>query len=458
MLNISDNRIDKEIDISLYKSFSRTKLWGGNRILALWLIGFLILYLVIMFLPWTQNIRAKGKITTLKPEHRPQTIQSTIAGRIEKWYVQEGQLVEKGDTIVFMSEIKDDYFDPQLLDRTALQVGAKEMAIESYADKSLALENQIKALNENRDYKLSQTNNKISQTDLKIQTDSIEFEVAKTNFTVAEQQYNRQQELYNKGLASLTDLEQRQIKLQDALSKKISAENKLLTSRNELLNARIELNAIRSEYADKIAKTQSERFSTLSSMYDAEGGVAKLQNQYANYRLRSQFYYILAPQKCYITKVVKTGLGETVKEGDDIVSIMPADFDLAVEMYVKPMDLPLLKQGEKVRFLFDGWPAFVFSGWPGVSFGTFGGKIVAVDNITSENNLYRILVAPDSGEQPWPKPLRVGTGAEGLVLLNDVPLWYEFWRQINGFPPEYYEDSNATQLPKLKIPKRAIAK
>jgi hypothetical protein len=25
------------------------------------------------------------------------------------------------------------------------------------------------------------------------------------------------------------------------------------------------------------------------------------------------------------------------------------------------------------------------------------------------------------------------------MLLNDVPVWYEIWRQLNGFPPEYYE-------------------
>ncbi|PSJ71494.1 biotin attachment protein [Sphingobacteriales bacterium UPWRP_1] len=457
MLNISDNRIDKRVDITRYTSFAQTKTWGGNRALAYWLVGFLCLFIVTMFLPWTQNIRAKGKVTTLKPEHRPQTIQTTIAGRIEKWYVQEGQLVKKGDTIVYISEIKDDYFDPQLLSRTAMQVEAKESSIGSYADKARALENQVKALTENRDFKLSQTKNKIRQTELKIQSDSIELEAAKTNYTVAKQQYDRQQELYNKGLASLTDLEQRQLKFQEALAKQISAENKFLTSRNELLNARIELNAIESEYADKIAKAQSDRFSTLSALYDAEGGVAKLQNQYANYSVRSQFYYILAPQDCYITKAIKTGIGETVKEGDDVVSIMPANYQLAVEMYIRPMDLPLIKVNEKVRFLFDGWPAFVFSGWPGVSFGTFGGRVVAIDNITSENDLYRILVAPDPQEQAWPAPLRVGSGAEGLALLNDVPLWYEFWRQLNGFPPEYY-DSDASKLPKLKPPKRAIAK
>ena len=41
---------------------------------------------------------------------------------------------------------------------------------------------------------------------------------------------------------------------------------------------------------------------------------------------------------------------------------MPADYDLAVETYVRPIDLPLVHIGERVRVQFDGWPPIVFSG------------------------------------------------------------------------------------------------
>jgi adhesin transport system membrane fusion protein len=121
---------------------------------------------------------------------------------------------------------------------------------------------------------------------------------------------------------------------------------------------------------------------------------------------------------------------------------MPSDYDLAVEMYVKPMDLPLLKKGQAVRFMFDGWPAIIFSGWPNVSYGTFGGKIVAIDNFTSKDSKYRILVAPNEQDTDWPEALRIGSGASGFALLKDVPIWYELWRNINGFPPDFYQQDN----------------
>jgi hypothetical protein len=92
--------------------------------------------------------------------------------------------------------------------------------------------------------------------------------------------------------------------------------------------------------------------------------------------------------------------------------------------------------------MFDGWPAIIFSGWPNVSYGTFGGKIVAIDNFTSKDGKYRILVSADSQEVPWPEAIRIGSGANGFALLNDVPIWYELWRQLNGFPPDYYQKEN----------------
>ena len=121
-------------------------------------------------------------------------------------------------------------------------------------------------------------------------------------------------------------------------------------------------------------------------------------------------YYITAPINGYITQAIQSGIGENLKEGDRIVSIMPADYELAVEMYVRPIDLPLLQKGQDVRIQFDGWPAIVFSGWPEQSYGTYGGEIFAIDRFISKNAKYRVLVAPDPEEPEWPEALRLGAG------------------------------------------------
>ena len=176
----------------------------------------------------------------------------------------------------------------------------------------------------------------------------------------------------------------------------------------------------------------------MSSQFDAEATVTKLENQYSNYEQRIKYRYIMAPQNGYIAKAIQVGIGETIKEGAEIVNIVPADADLAVEMFVQPVDLPLIKLGNKVRFIFDGWPAIVFSGWPQISNGTFGGVVVAIDQFAGPSNQYRVLVVEDPEEEAWPDLLRIGSGADGIALFNDVPVWYEIWRQLNGFPADFY--------------------
>lgn len=448
MLNISPNSVSSRLVPEKYQSF---KIIDNRPKMRMSLKLLLILFLpviIVLFLPWTQNTRAMGNVTALRPDQRPQTIHSVIAGKIEKWFVQEGQFVKKGDTILFISEIKDEYFDPNLLSRTDEQLKAKELSVQSYMEKVKANDNQIAALTETLKLKLEQARNKLQQAILYVKSDSIDLVAARTNLEIANEQFNRMKELYAKGLKSLTDLENRKLKLQETQAKVISQENKLLTSKNQLINARIELQSINAEYRDKISKSESDKFSAMSNMYDAEAAVTKLQNQYMNYMVRTGMYFITAPQDGYITKAIKTGIGETIKEGAEIVSIMPANIDLAVEVYVAPIDVPLLDKGSKVRIQFDGWPAIVFSGWPSVSYGTYGGRVIAIDNFISENGKYRLLVVPDKNDHQWPKELRVGGGVNAMMLLKDVPVWYEIWRNINGFPPEYYKNTEPTKKKK----------
>jgi len=227
----------------------------------------------------------------------------------------------------------------------------------------------------------------------------------------------------------------------------IDLENKLLSSKNELLNARMEINRTVAEYDNKISKIESDISSTVSSLNDAELQVAKLENTLTNYERRRDLYFIKAPQDGFINKAIISGLGETFKEGEKLVNIMPSNIQIAVETYVKPIDLPLLNIGDRVRVEFDGWPAIVFSGWPNASYGTYGAKVVAIESFISNNGKYRVLLSPDlRTKEKWPKDLRVGSGAKTLALLDDVPIWYEIWRRLNGFPPNYYEkniDQNA---------------
>ncbi len=384
----------------------------AGKILARWLLGLGFVFLIVLFLPWQQNIRGKGKVTALSPGNRPQTIETVIAGRIQNWKVQEGQFVTKGDTIAIISEVKEKYFDPQMLVRLRQVITSKENSLQSKDMKAQALKRQIRALQDGM-------RNKIDQTKAKLEGERVRFDNAKN-------QYERNKKLFEAGNIPLTKFQDIEYKYQGAEA--------------DFVNAEIEIDRAQAEYLDKINKAESDLNNTLAEQFETQADIAKLRNELTNMEIRSQQYFILAPQNGMVVKATQAGIGETIKEGDPVCTIMPQSEDVAVEMYVKAMDVPLISKGRKVRIEFDGFPALQFSGWPSVSVGSFGGTVEVIDFVNSKPGEFRILVIPDKNDEQWPNRIRNGSGTQGWVMLDNVPVWYEIWRQLNGFPPSLYEE------------------
>ena len=404
-----------------------------------WFLFIFLGGIIVLFLPWTQNIKVQGNVSTLYQEQRPQQLNSPIPGKIIKWYVKNGDYVKKGDTLLQLSEVKEDYLDPLLVKRTEQQVDAKKGLQKYYEAKVGTTNSQLQALNSARDLKLSQLKVKISQLNNKLAGEEAELVAVNNELKMTSDQYERQKKMYDEGLVSLTQFQQRSVSYQNALAKKTATENKLAQTRQEIVNVSIEQNATIQDYNEKLSKTEGDRFQSMGQIEGSDGDIAKLENQVANYRARQGLYFVIASQDGQVVQINKAGIGEILKDGESIATIVPDKVDYAVEIYIKPVDLPLVKEGQRVMCIFDGFPAIVFSGWPDSSYGTFAGKVIAVENNISANGMFKALVIQDKNEKQWPPKIKMGTGVQGIAILNDVPIWYELWRNINGFPPDYYE-------------------
>ncbi len=409
----------------------------SSKALGYWLWGIFIASVFSMFLPWQQYVTGTGRVTALRPQDRPQVVPSTIAGVIQKWYVQEGQYVKTGDTLLTIGEVKDKYFDPQMMTRLREQVRAKEGEIVAKEDKIRAYNAQVDQLRLGLDLKLKQARNKIIQGQLKVVSDSADHEAARLQYNLAQRQFEGATELYKQGLMSLVVYEGRRQRLQESNAKQQSAMNKLDATRNELLNAQIEVNAIRADYLKDIAKAESDLAATMGELNESRGNLSKMRNEASSTEIRFSFYTVRAPQDGFIVKALKQGIGEQVKEQEPLVLISPSEPGQAVELYVSGNDVPLVTPGRKVRMQFEGWPALQYAGWPSISVGTFGGIVQVVDYVNSAGGKYRILVVPDPAEEKWPTPqrLRMGSAVYGWAMLDEVRVWFELWRQMNGFPP-----------------------
>lgn len=398
-----------------------------------------IVFILVLFLPWRQTIPGRGVITALRPEDRPQTVQNQIGGRIERWAVREGDEVFRGDTILVLSETSQSYFDPELPERLQEQLLAKRSSEDAAQQKMKATEDQIQALGNGLHYQLEAAQNKVVQARNLVKIDSADLLATESFYETSVARLGRYEQGYKDGLFSLTDIETRRLNLQNDRAKVVSAENKLTNSRQSLINASIELDNIRAKYNESVAKAQSDLGSALSSKATAQGDISKLRNEITNIDIRRGLYIVRAPQDGYIVKTLKAGIGENIKEGESVVTLQPKKPLLAAELYVNAMDVPLILDESDTRLQFEGWPSVQFSGWPSVAVGTFAGKVTVIDKVSSSNGQYRLLIRPadplPEGDEPWPMQLRLGSGVYGRVVLNAVPLWYEIWRQLNGFPP-----------------------
>ena len=391
------------------------------RRLARWLAGMAALLVLGVFLPWQQNIQAVGEVTALDTMARPQQAVATIGGRIVQWYVQEGVHVNAGDPIVALTEAKDAYLDPRVLERAGDQVRQKEAAVEAKRNKASALTRQLRALDSAWVAARVKADNRITQL-------RATLAAARLEDSLATVQLNRTATLVRDGLQSELELEVARQRAQRASALAIEQAAALNT-------AQAERRGVDAEYAEKIAKVESDRDGTLAEAAEGAAEVAKLQTSRDNLEGRRQLLVVRAPRNGIVVRALRAGVGEVVKEGEAVATIQPDDAKLAVGFMVRARDVPLLRIGDKVRVEFDGWPAVQFSGWPSVAIGTFGGRVAVIDEVASSTGSYRVLVEADPEDMAWPKELRIGSGARGWALLREVTVGFEIWRTLNGFPP-----------------------
>lgn len=405
-----------------------------SKITTILILLFIIIPFIVLFLPWQQNIQARGAVTAYSPNERKQTLDAPITGVITHWYVQEGSHVKKGDIILEMSDVDPNYQARISEQRNNLKekLGAKENELYAY-------EAQVNSLVSARDAKLGSAQYRLDMAKQKINSSSEQLGAAQAALDTANLQYQRLQRLFHDGLISKRDLEVAERDQIVAQRQVNTATANLNSAKAEERSASIEIQQIR---ADNDAYINASR-ATLNKI---KGEIADSKNSLTSSDIvvSRQNTRLIAPRDGTIFRVPVNTQSEIVSQGQSIVILVPDTNARAVELYVDSLDAALMSPGNEVRIEFEGWPAIQFSGWPNVAFGTFGGKVAFVDAVDDGKGQFRVMIIPDNSEQTWPSPrfLRQGSAAKGWIMLNNVTIGYEIWRLLNGFPPKIMPGSD----------------
>lgn len=379
---------------------------------------------LILILPWQQFVKGSGRVVAFNPLERTQVLEAPLSGRILTSNVVEGQTVRQGEVLFQMADN-----DPDLVANLEAQRAAAETKLAAAESRLSGLREQLRQKEEALPEAIAAAQQKLEAAGFAART--------------AELQYERVRGLYENALGELVS--QREYELATLSRDKTAA---------ELTQARADR---RKTELDGEADLNSTRASVESARSDSASAAQSLASLRSKVN-ESNMLSVVAPRDGVVFRVDATE-GTFLSAGKPLATIVPETSDRMVELWIDGNDIPLVQsrevaedgtvvsEGSLARLQFEGWPAVQFIGWPSVARGTFGGEVVLIDPTDDGTGRFRVLVAPrtdiidedETVEWPGARWLRQGVQVNGWILLNRVPLWFEIWRNLNGFPPALTE-------------------
>ncbi len=431
----------------------RTGRWVrlAGKLTTLLLIASVI---ALVFVPWRQTAPGTGIVLALDPQERAQPVHSQAKGVISfvKPGLREGSYVEEGELVLKLKPFAAEGVQ---------QIDTQVMAIESKlaAEKSnLAVAEQAVELTVSSGKRMAESlNQEYLSSSQKWEQTKNEVVVLQAELDDKRNQLRIAEEVAEKGLVSREELFSKRQAVQSQAAKVRKSESAVEEAYRSLTAKEEEIESKKQEIYIKNRAASQKVLAIISKMRTIEKELIDLRNK----RGALDRLEVRAPRSGFIQSWFGQLGSDSVKEGDRLFVIVPDTEKLAVEMKVSGNDMPLIHEDDRVRLQFEGWPAVQFVGWPSVAVGTFGGRVNRVFPTDDGMGNFRVVVVPDTtGPQnnEWPdkRYLRQGVRANGWVLLNQVPLGYEIWRQLNGFPPmvdDKSEKSSIEKASKIKLPK-----
>jgi multidrug resistance efflux pump len=413
------------------------------------MVVLVISLIAMLFVPWQQTAPGTGLVMAKTPQERPQSVKSPVKGIVKfvKDDLREGTYVNEGEILLELEPAAEGG-----VQQLNLQIEAANLKVTAARERVNFAEQQIE---------LQVTSGELMQESLE---KDLEAAVAKWEQAKSELAAARSDLIDKQNQRSIAELvyEERIISKLELVTKQQDEETqkrKVEKSEQAVTEAYATLEAKRKEIESKQRDIEIKNRDAKNKWLAEQDKLQSVLNELSDLNVKRQELdrlVIKAPRTGYIQQWFGLEGSETVSEGQPLFVIVPDTENLAVEMVVSGNDMPLVQPGAPVRLQFEGWPAVQFVGWPSVAIGTFGGRVNRVFPTDDGQGNFRVLVVPDNylpHDNGWPDKvyLRQGVRANGWVLLRQVPLGYEVWRQINGFPPSIADAED--KLPKPPIPK-----
>lgn len=290
-----------------------------------------IAFLIVFFLWATlfkidQVVHAQGQVIA---SSRTQIVQAADGGVLVDMKVQEGDEVKAGEIIAVLEKERAlASFSESQGKVMALRMNVSRLQAE-VTDKPLEFDSSIQ-----KSYPtLYETQMNLYKQRIKAIEDQLA--VLKDNVQLAQQELNMNLPLEKQGDISKVDILRLKRTLNEARVQYASAKNKYLQDASAELN-----------------KAQEDLNAQEQTMADREQLLEHTD--------------IIAPATGIVKSVKVTTLGGVVRQGDEILQILPTESDLVVEAKIKPADMANIKSGLPAKVKLDAYDYAIFGTMSGV--------------------------------------------------------------------------------------------
>lgn len=314
--------------------------------ITLW-SGFLLFFAFVLWASFSvidTTVSASGKITTTVPKI---SVQSGQGSTVKQIHVSPGQVVKRGAVLITLDPtLSDADYAKMRLDVAEnqaligrLQLEKREAPLDAVGRLDHPLQRDIF-----RSRWQEHAARRVS-TDLGIDKAGSALETARSNLRVArlgqeEAQHNfgKQQRLVREGILSETALKEEQFKVDKAAAAVANAEIALRMAQGDLDARQADRKSFMGGWFKQINEELSAALVRRDQLHEE---LVKMEHQRANIQ-------VVAPADGVVLEMEKIFVGAMVSSGQAVMTLVPVDVPLMIEMDVEPKDISNVVVGNTV--------------------------------------------------------------------------------------------------------------
>ena len=318
-----------------------------------------------------QVVNAEGKLV---PSAKLQTIEHFEGGRIEAIHVRAGDSVKAGDLLLTLSpvqvqsELKVSDQQTALLQIRAARIEAELKGASSFSVTGVALANNYADTLRTETSLMRERQAQLASSLRQREGDVASIDARLTAALATKQAIDQEEaitaRLVERGLEPRISL----VRIERAQAEALGS---IAQAREELGKAKAAVQTLRDDYRSnlvgELAKVQSD-------LVAARASVTVSRDKLERSILR-------APTAGTVNRVMVSTIGGTVKPGERVIEIVPADAELSVEAQIAPQNIGYLASGQRALVKFSTYDFAIYGAAEGVV------SVVGSDSVLDEKGM-----------------------------------------------------------------------